>query len=110
MAENVLAIFVDAAFVRFFVDAVDGLLIFVHQPRGHGFVGEEHVFLDQLMRDVVLDLLDARDAALFVEADFGFGKIQRERTVLEAQAANFLRETPPRVTSKARAPPTTPNR
>ena len=35
---------------------------------------------------------DAGDAALFVEADLGFWKIQRERTVLEAQATNLLRE------------------
>ena len=74
------------------MDTVDGLLILAHQARRHGFVGEQHVFLDQLMRDVVLDLLDAQDAALFVEADFGFGKIQRERTVLKAQPADPLRE------------------
>ena len=92
MTEDVLAKFVDAARVGFFVDAVDGLLILAHQPRGHGFVGEQHVFLDQLMRNVVLDLFNAQDTALFVEADLGFGKIQRERTVLEAQAANLLRE------------------
>ena len=92
MTEDVLAKFVDAARVGFFVDAVDGLLILAHQPRGHGFVGEQHVFLDQLMRNVVLDLFNAQDTALFVEADLGFGKIQRERTVLEAQAADLLGE------------------
>ena len=92
MTQHVLAIFVQAAFIRLLVDAVDRLLIFTHQARGHGFVGEQHVFLNQLMRHVVLHFFQAQNAALFVETDFRFGKIQRERTGLETSPPDILRQ------------------
>ena len=92
MGEDFLAIFHEAFFVRLLVDAVDGGLLPRHEAGGDSFIGEEHEFLDELMGNVVLDLLDAKDAALFIEADFAFGEIEFESASLKASAADFLGE------------------
>ena len=90
MAEDVLAVFLQTAVFGGFMDAIDGRPAQGHQPGRHGLVGQEHVFLNQLVGDIVLDCLDAQEAALLVEADFGVGKIQVERAGLEAGAADLL--------------------
>ena len=41
--------------VRFFVDTVERGLLAVLEFAGHQLVGEQHEFLDELVRDVVLD-------------------------------------------------------
>ena len=60
VAENVLAVFLQTAFFGRLMDAIDGGAAQGHQPGGHGFVGQEHEFLDQLVGDVVFDAFDAR--------------------------------------------------
>ena len=54
-------------------------------------VGQEHEFLDELVRDVVLGLLEmGRDAEL-VDAHLDLGKIEIERALGEAPLAQHLR-------------------
>ncbi len=92
MASTSCAIFLQASRVRLFVDAINRWRVQAHQARRDGFVGQQHVFLDQLVRHVVLVFLDAQDFSLLVQPDFRFGKIQFERTGLETRAADLLRE------------------
>ena len=43
------------------------------------------------------------NAALFIQADFGFGKIEVERAGLEAQPPDFLRQLVARRAASARS-------
>ena len=80
VAQDFLAVFLEAPVVGLFVNAIDGRAAGAGISRDrHRFVGEQHVFLDQLVRDVVLDPLDALDAAGFVQSDLALGEIQGER-------------------------------
>ena len=90
VAENFLAILRQAPLFRLFVDAVNRLQVQLHQARRHRLVRQQHELFDQLVRNVVLHPLDARDPALFVEPDFALGKIQVERAGLEAQPPDAL--------------------
>ena len=92
LAEDVFTVFGETLWIRFLMDAIDGGRVAAHQFRSDGFIGEEHVFLDQLMGDIVLCLFDAQDFALFIEADLGLGEIEFQRAVLEAVTADLLRE------------------
>ena len=92
MAQHVLPVFLQAARVRFFVNAINRRRALAHQARRHGFVGEQHVFLDQLVRHVVLVFLDAQNFSMLVQPDFHFRKIQLQRTILEALLADALGE------------------
>ena len=52
------------------------------QMPGDGFVGDEHEFLDELVRDVIFNLLDAqRLAGFLVQADLDLREVQVEGTV-----------------------------
>ena len=64
--------------VRLFVDAVERGLFAVLEFAGHQLVGEQHEFLDELVRDVVLDFFQANGAAVFIQPNFDFRKIQLE--------------------------------
>ncbi len=93
VAEHFLPVFLEAAGIGFFMDAVDGGAFQVEQAGGYGFVREEHEFLDQLMRNVVLDFFDTGNRTVFVETNFHFGKVEREGAGLEAAGSNGLSET-----------------
>jgi len=92
VAEYFLAIFAQPPFVRLLVHAVNRLLILPHEARSDSFVGQHHEFFDQLVRDVVLNFFDARNASLFIEPDFVLGEIEVERTGFEPQAPDALGE------------------
>ncbi len=92
MAEDIFAIFLQAFLVGRLVDAVNRRAIQAHQPRGDGFIGQQHAFLDELVGDVVLDFLDAQHPAGVIQANLGFRKVQVQRAGLEAGAANLLRQ------------------
>ena len=86
------AIFLQTPLVRLFVDAINRRRVLAHQPRRHRLVRQQHAFLDQLVRHVVLGLLDAQNVPAFVQPDFGFGKIEVERAGLEPQPPDALGE------------------
>ena len=90
VAEHFLAVFLEPRFLRGFVDPVDCRLLHLHEASRHGLVGQQHVLLDELMRDVVLDSLDPGDATGFVETDLHFRKVEFERTRLEPGFADLL--------------------
>ena len=90
MTEHLLAIFLQPPFVRLLMHPVNRRHLLAHQPARHRLVGQQHEFLDQLMGNVVLHLLDALHPALFIQPDFHFGKIQVQRTRLEPQPPDPL--------------------
>ncbi len=83
------AVFVEFVFGRFFVDAEDRGDFVAGEFRGHGFVGEEHVFLDELVAFVVFDDFDSVGVALFVDEDFGFGDVEIEAAGIHAALPDF---------------------
>jgi hypothetical protein len=70
---------------------VDPGAVQVDEPGRHGLVGQQHVFLDQLMRDIVLDALDAQHFAVLVEPDLVLREVEIKRAVLEAMMTYLLR-------------------
>ncbi len=92
LAEHVLAVFLQPPFVRLLMHPVDRGRGLPHQPGSHRLVGQQHVFLDQLVRDVVLHLFDARDAAVAVQPDLHLGEIEVQRTGPETEPADPLRQ------------------
>ncbi len=92
VAQHFLAIFEESAGVGFLVDAVDGRDLAAHEMGGDGLIGEEHVFLDQLVRHVVLDPVDAGHATVVVEPDLHLREIEFEGTILEPAAPDALGE------------------
>ena len=92
MAQQLLAIFLQTPLVRLFVDAINRRRALAHQPRRHRLVRQQHAFLDQLVGHVVHGLLDSQNVSAFIQPDFGFGKIEVERTGLEPQSPDALGE------------------
>ncbi len=90
MAEHFLAVFLEPLVVRRLVDAVERRAVHGHQARRHGFVGQQHELLDELVRNVVLDLLHAQHPPALVEADLGLGEIEVQGAGLETRAADLL--------------------
>ena len=68
---------------RVFVDAIDRGNPQPFDLLGHGFIGRQHAFLDELVGDVVLDLLQADRTALLIEPDFDLGEIEIERPLVK---------------------------
>ena len=59
MRHHFLPVFLQAPRIRLLVDAVNRGRPQTHQARGDRLVREQHVFLDQLVRYVVLVFFDA---------------------------------------------------
>ena len=82
--------------IGIFVDAIDGGRVAVLEFPGHDFIRREHAFLDELVGNVVLHLLQPRGAALVIEPHFHLGKIEIERAggeaVLAQQRGQFPRD------------------
>ena len=91
---HALAVFVELGFVRLLVHAVDGRRGGHAEEPGHGLVGCEHAFFDQLVGNVVFDPLEARGVPLLVEPDFHLGEVEVERAFLEALFAQDGRHGP----------------
>ena len=51
---------------------------------GDGLIRRQHELLDELVGDVVVNFLDMRRLAVLIEANFDLGKLQVQRTALEA--------------------------
>ena len=90
VAQDLLAVFLEALGVGFFVNAMDGGASALDELDGHRFVGQQHVFLDELVGDIVLDLLDAGDPAGFVQPDLALREIEGQGAVFEPVAADDL--------------------
>ena len=54
------------------MDPMDAGFAQLEEPGGDGFVSEEHELLDELVRLVVLDLLNINDPAPSIETEAGF--------------------------------------
>ena len=93
-ALRVLAEIAELLQVRIFVDAVSTRDLELAHVTGNRFVGRQHEFLDELVGDVVVNLLDTDRFALLVEPDLDLGEIQIERAVREPLLAQ-LRCQPP---------------
>ena len=91
VAEHVLTVIIQAFFFGRLVDAIDGGAMGGHESACHRLIGQQHVFLDELMRHIVLDALDAKNLAVVIESDFVLGEIEIERAVFESMAADALR-------------------
>ena len=65
--------------IRHFVNAIDRRLPVPHEFARGQFVGEQHQLFDKLMRDVVLDLLEAQGFALRIQPHFDFGEFKIQR-------------------------------
>lgn len=90
MVEQFLAEFLESIGIGRFVDAIEGRPAELFEAGGNGLVGQEHVFLDELVGNVVFDHFNPKDAAGVVEADFAFGKIKIEGSGAESFPADFL--------------------
>ena len=90
VGQHFLPIFLQPPRIRLLVNPVDCRRAQAHQARRHGFIGQQHAFLDQLMRHIVLIFLNAQNFPLIVQPDFGFGKVEVQRAGLEAQATDLL--------------------
>ena len=58
--------------IRMLMDPVDAGFAQLKESGGNGFVSEEHELLDELVRLVVLDLLNINDPAPLIETKAGF--------------------------------------
>ena len=65
------------------------------------FVRQQHEFFDELVRFVVLDLLDALREAVGVDVDFDFGHVEVERAVAHAFFAKLRGDRPQRANVRA---------
>ena len=65
--------------IRLFVNAIERRLAAGLELAADKLVGEQHHFLDKLVRDVVLDPFEADRPALIVEPDFELREIKVER-------------------------------
>jgi hypothetical protein len=92
VAEDFFAVFVQAGLVWLFVHAIDGRASEGHEAASDSFVGEEHVFLNKLVGDVVLDFFNADHAAAFVETDLHFRKVECQGASSETCPPDFLGE------------------
>ena len=79
------------------MDSINGWLLLVFQFAGDEFVGEKHEFLDELVRNVVLHLLQPDRLTEFVETHLKLGKLEIERPGVKALAAQERGEIPGRV-------------
>src|SRR5690348_17515669 len=52
VTQNIFAIFLQTRFLRLFMHAINRRTPQTHQSRGDGFVRQQHIFLDQLVRYV----------------------------------------------------------
>ena len=87
VGDEELSIFLEARFLGGFMDTVDGGSVFLVEVAGDGFIGEEHKLFDELVRFVGGLFFDSGGAALGVEDDTQFRKIEIEGAVFEAAAA-----------------------
>ena len=63
---------------RRFMDPIERGPLPLHQPTGHGLVGEEHELLDELVGLVVVEDVDASDAAALIESDLRLREVELE--------------------------------
>ncbi len=80
--------------VRIFMDPVEAGKVQAGNVTGDRFVGGQHELLDQLMRDVILNLLDRNRASILAEADLGFREIKIQGSLLEPLPAKGGRQLP----------------
>ena len=92
--EKKFTIFLEARFLGSFMDTVDGGSVFLVEVAGDGLIGEEHKLFDELVRFVGGLFFDSGGAALGVEDDTQFRKIEVEGAVFEAAAAQGGGEVP----------------
>ena len=85
--EKKFTIFLEARFLGSFMDTVDGGSVFLVEVAGDGLIGEEHKLFDELVRFVGGLFFDSGGAALGVEDDAEFRKIEVEGSGFEAAAA-----------------------
>ena len=79
------------------VDAVKAGPVAALEFERDDLVGQQHEFLDELVRDVVLGFLEMRGDAEVVDAHFHLGEIEIERALGEAAFAQHLRHGVERV-------------
>ena len=70
---------------------------------GDDFIRREHAFLDELVRNVVLDFFQPRRPALIIEPDFHLGEIEIERTGGETILAQQRGQLPSELDAFARS-------
>ena len=86
--------FREFALIRILVHAVGASHAGAAQDGGDGLVGGEHTFLDQLVRDIILDLAQFDGPPGTIEDDLHFGEVEIERTLAEAAFAQTLGHPP----------------
>src|SRR6478752_4423199 len=67
-----------------FMNAIDCWNCALFQFPRHSFICDQHEFLDQLMRFIVLDALQSNWFALRIDRDFYLWKIKLQRAVFES--------------------------
>src|SRR3954447_15151912 len=87
IAKHELAVFGQPVGIWILMNAINRGDEAILQFARNGFIRGQHKLLDELVRFVVLDPLEADRFALLIEAHLHFRKIEIERTVLKTLSA-----------------------